>query len=439
MQLLRLEAFPVFIGAKYNTVKNVMIDLNAMNGQPNAGAIGVRLGTQGTNTTDTLGANSYNTIQNCTIEDFWRAAVQMYGFQGILNPDRGNRIIGVNGGFCEFKNVNVNAGAAADIRTIEMNAQWNPLIENVKISNIKASVMVTNSVYGIRLNPANSATDHVSGNIVIRNVSIDGIWSDGTTPTTSLAVGMDIQQLGLNSTLTIDNCVVKDIYSNGSTTGRAFGLQLNNGFGTGANVTRIQNCNIYDLRAPRSTATGTATGPALHGMNLQATAGVVTYEVYYNTVLLDGNTAPTLAATHSTNLFWGNFSNAVLDLRNNILVNMTQSGTGRNSVLFGSSGTNFLKLAATTNNNLLYADTAQVLDVIAYNAATDYVTLADYKAAVAPRDTFAVTEKVPFMSYATPLNIRMNKEVTTLANVARSSNSRYYYGCLWKCKKCNHS
>lgn len=407
---------PVFIGAKYNTINNCFIDLNAMSGQPNAGAIGIRLGTQGTNTTDTLGANSYNTIQNTTIEDFWRAAVQMYGFAGVTNPDRGNRIIGVNGGFCEFRNVNVNSGAAADIRTIEMNAEFNPLIENVKITNIKASVMVTNSVYGIRLNPANSATDHVSGNIVIRNVVIDGIWSDGTTPTTSLAVGMDIQQLGLNSTLLIDKCSIKDIYSNGNTTGRAFGLQLNNGFATGANVTTIQNCYIYDLRAPRSTASGPSTGPAIHGMNLQATAGAITYNVYYNTVFLDGNTALGGAALHSTNLFWGNFGSGTIDLRNNILVNMTQSGTGRNSVLFGSSAANFLKLAATTNNNLLYADTAQTLDVIAYNAATDFVTLADYKAAVSPRDTFAVTEKVPFMSYAAPVNPRINTGYPTQAN-----------------------
>ncbi len=419
--LMRNAVYPVagvasFVGAKYNTINNCLIDLNAMSGQPNAGAVGIRFGTQGTNTTDTLGANSYNTIQNTIIEDFWRAAVQMYGFAGVTNPDRGNRIIGVNGGFCEFRNVNINSGAAADIRTIEMNAEFNPTIENVKIYNIKASVMVTNGVYGIRLNPANSATDHISGNIVIRNVSIEGIWSDGTTPTTSLAVGMDIQQLGLNSTLLIDKCLVRDIYSNGSTTGRAFGLQLNNGFATGANVTTIQNSYIYDLRAPRSTASGTATGPAIHGMNLQATAGAVTYNVYYNTVFLDGNTAPTLAAMHSTNLFWGNFGTGVLDLRNNVLVNMTQGGTGRTSVLFASSGANFLKLAATTNNNLLYADTAQTLDVIAYNAATDYVTLADYKAAVAPRDTFAVTELVPFVSYAAPVNPRINTGMPTQAN-----------------------
>ncbi len=419
--LLRNSLYPVggvatFKGARFNTIKNVFMDLNAMSGQPNAGTIGVRIGTAGTNTADTLAANSYNTIQNTIIEDFWRAAVQMYGFAGVTNPDRGNRIIGVDGGFCEFRNVNINSGAAADIRTIEMNAELNPTIENVKISNIKASIMVTNGVYGIRLNPANSATDHVSGNIVIRNVQIEGIWSDGTTPTTSLAVGMDIQQLGLNSTLLIDKCSIKDIYSNGSTTGRAFGLQLNNGFASGANVTRIQNCYIYDLRAPRSTASGTATGPAIHGMNLQATAGAVTYEVYYNTVFLDGNTAPTLAAMHSTNLFWGNFGSGVIDLRNNVLVNMTQGGTGRTSVLFASSGTNFLKLAATTNNNLMYADTAQTLDVIAYNAATDYVTLADYKAYVTPRDTFAVTEMVPFMSYAAPVNPRINTGYPTQAN-----------------------
>lgn len=419
--LMRNSVYPVggvatFKGARFNTIKNVLIDLNATANVANVGAIGIRLGTQGTNTTDTLGANSYNTIQNVIIEDFWRAAVQMYGFQGILNPDRGNRIIGVDGGFCEFRNVNITTGASNDVRTIEMNAEFNPQIENVKITNVKSSVNTTNSVYGIRLNPANSATDHISGNIVIKNVTIDGVWNEGAGTTTGLAVGMDIQQMGLNSTLLIDKCVVKNIYSNGSTTGRAFGLQLNNGFATGANVTTIQNSYIYDLRAPRSTASGTATGPAIHGMNLQATAGPITYNVYYNTVLLDGNTAPTLAAMHSTNLFWGNFTNGVLDLRNNVLVNMTQGGTGRTSVLFASSGANFLKLAATTNNNLLYADTAQTLDVIAYNAATDYVTLADYKLYVTPRDTFAVTEQVPFMSYATPVDPRINTGYPTQAN-----------------------
>ncbi len=418
--LMRNSVYPVagvatFKGARFNTVKNVLIDLNATANVANVGAIGIRLGTQGTNTTDTLGANSYNTIQNVIIEDFWRAAVQMYGFQGILNPDRGNRIIGVDG-YCEFRNVNITTGASNDVRTIEMNAEFNPVIENVKITNIKSSVNTTNSVYGIRLNPANSTTDHISGNIVIRNVQIDGVWNEGAGTTTGLAVGMDIQQLMTGSTLLIDKCVVKNIYNNGSTTGRAFGLQLNNGASAGNVTTTIQNSYIYDLRAPRSTASGTATGPAIHGMNLQATAGAVTYNVYYNTVFLDGNTAPAGAAMHSTNLFWGNFGSGVLDLRNNILVNMTQGGTGRTSILFASSGTNFLKLAPTTNNNLLYADTAQTLDVIAYNAATDYVSLADYKAYVTPRDTFAVTEQVPFMSYATPVDLRINTGYPTQAN-----------------------
>ncbi len=420
--LMRNAVFPVsgvasFVGARYNTIKNVTIDMNAINGAPNVGAMGVRIGTQGTNTTDTASSNSYNTIQNCIIEDYWRAGIFMYGFQGVLNPDRGNRIIGVDGGFTEIRNAAITAGASNDVRSIEMNAQYGLFIENVKITNVKSSVNTTNSVYGIRFNPANSSTDHISGNIVLRNVYIDGIWNEGTTTTSGLAVGIDIQRLGDGSTLLLDKVVVKDIYSNASTTGRAFGIQLNNGGSTTiSNSVRIQNSYVYDLRAPRSTASGTSTGPAVQGMNLQAVSGLVNYELYYNTVLLDSNATPAGAATHSTNLFWGNFGNGTLDLRNNVLVNMTKSGTGRNSVLFGSTGTNFLKLAATTNNNLLYADTAQVLDVIGYNGAADYVTLADYKTYVSPRDTFAVTEIVPFMSYAAPVNPRINTSSPTLVD-----------------------
>ncbi len=419
--LNRNAVYPVaglatFIGAKYNTFKNLMIDLNAMNGAANVGAIGIRFGTMGTNATDTLGANSYNTIQNCSIEDYWRAGIQMYGFHGLTNPDRGNKIIGANGVFTELKNVLLNSGTSNDSRSIELNAEYDITIENVKIMNIDHQVATTNQTYGIWGNPANSANDGLSGNVIIRNVTIDGLSSSNPLLTTGLTVAIGMNRLVTGSTLTIENCKISNVFNSGTTSGRAIGMLLNVGPVEGNVTAKLYNNNMYNLRAPLSTAATTVTGPPVQGMNVQASVGACTYEIFYNTILLDGNTAPGLASMSSANLFWGNFANGSLDLRNNIFVNMTQSGTGRNAVLMATTNANFLKLAATSNNNLYYADTSQVDDVIAYDFATEFVTLQAYKAAVAPRDTFAVTEMVPFMSYATPINIRMNKEVVTLAN-----------------------
>ncbi|KAB2909868.1 MAG: T9SS type A sorting domain-containing protein [Ignavibacteriales bacterium] len=408
----------VFQGAKFNTIKNVDIDLRSQEGAANTGAIGVRIGTAGSAATDTLAANSYNTIGGCNITGYWRAAVQMYGFNGNTNPDIGNKIIGKNGyRYSNFGSINIASGASNDVRTIEMNAEKDPVIEGVIIEDVNASVMTTNSVYAIRLNAANSATDHVSGNIIIRDVKIDHIYNNGAGTTTGLAVGMDIQQLGANSTLLIDKCEIKNIRSYGSGTGRAFGLQLNNGSAGGTGVTTtIQNSYIYSLSAPRSTASTNATGPGVQGMNLQATAGAVTYNVYFNTVLLDGNTVPEIAAVHSTDIYWGNFGNGVLDLRNNILVNRTDGGTGRASVLYASAATNFAKLAATTNNNLLYADTALTNPVIAYDGATEYATFAAYQAAVSPKDSLSVTELVPIMGWTPEVMPRIDITQLTQAS-----------------------
>ncbi|GAB1441403.1 hypothetical protein MASR2M39_02370 [Ignavibacteriales bacterium] len=419
--LNRNAVYPVagvttFIGAKYNTFKNLMIDLNAMNGAANVGAIGIRFGTQGTNTTDTLGANSYNTIENCSIEDYWRAGIQMYGFAGVTNPDKGNKIIGTNGGFTELKNVLLNSGSSNDSRSIELNAEYDITIENVKITNIDHQVATTNQTYGIWGNPANSATDGLSGNVVIRNVIIDGLSSSNPLLTTGLTVAIGMNRLVTGSTLTIENCKISNVFSSGTTSARAIGMLLNVGPVEGNVTAKLYNNTMYNLRAPLSTAATTVTGPPVQGINVQASVGACAYELFYNTILLDGNTAPGLASMSSANLFWGNFANGTLDLRNNIFVNMTQSGTGRNAVLMATTNANLLKLAATSNNNLYYADTAQVDDVIAYDFTTEFVSLADYKTAVAPREVNSVTEMVPFMSYAAPVNIRMNKEVTTLAN-----------------------
>ena len=71
-------------GARNNIIKNVHIDLEAMQSAANVGAIGIRFGTAGTVSTDPLAANSYNTIQDVVIEDFWRAGIEFTVIQEML-------------------------------------------------------------------------------------------------------------------------------------------------------------------------------------------------------------------------------------------------------------------------------------------------------------------------------------------------------------------
>ena len=78
------------VGARFNTLKNLSIDMNAITGSINGGATGIRFGTIGANA-DTSKTNSYNTIADCNIEDFFAHAIKLYGFSGLV-PDAGNKI-----------------------------------------------------------------------------------------------------------------------------------------------------------------------------------------------------------------------------------------------------------------------------------------------------------------------------------------------------------
>ena len=123
-------------------------------------------------------------------------------------------------------------------------------------------------------------------------------------------------------------------------------------------------------------------------MNLQAAAGgtINYFNVFYNTVYLDNAVPPTLASHYSTNIYWGNFGTASLDLRNNICVNLMSagtSGTGRAQILFPSANSNLLRIATATDYNCYYGGVPSTNRPIAYDGASTFISLADYKAAVA--------------------------------------------------------
>jgi len=409
-------------GARFNTLKNLFIDLRGDISPENAGSIGIRFGTNGTST-DTSQANSYNTIQDVNIKGFWRSAIFMYGFTGNINPDRGNRITAVTGRN-DLGNVNIIAGTGADIRVIEMYTQKDLLIEKTDIRDVNCSILTTNGIWGIRLSPANSATDYLSGNVVINDVNIYNLENSGLVATTGWACGIEGNRQEAGSSLTISNTKIYDIYSNANSTGRAIGIYTNLAASTGTVTGNIYNNYIVDIRAPRSTASTTTTGPGAQGMNLQAVAGgtLNPYKVYYNTVVLDDAVPPTIPSHYSTNLFWGNFGTGSMDLRNNIFVNTMSTGTastGRAQNVFASANSNLLRLAPTSNNNSYYTGVNSAVRPVAFDGTTAFQTLANYQTAVSvgglggPRELNSVLENPPFIAAASPYNLHINTTVAT--------------------------
>lgn len=405
------EVSPIITsGARFNILRNLFIDLDAQ-AVPNVNAIGIRVGTTVSSTfVDTSLTNSYNLFQDLTIERFWRAAIQLYGFAG-LKPDVGNRITAVTGRNL-FRNINstVTVGAS-DIRVIEANAQRNLIIEKTDIYDLVVNITgwTTNVLSGIRLNPAASSTDFNDGNIIIRDINIYNLELQNTAVTTGSVLGVEVLRLGNNSNLTLNNVNIRDLYSNGNSTALVRGIVINAGAGAG-NLTNVNIYNnlVYDLRAPRSTG-----APSIRAFEIQNSAGgLMNAGLYFNTAYIDNAVPPTAATHQSSVVYLTNMTTSTLDMRNNILMNSMAAGT-RATLVYASSNANLLRFTPTTNYNLYYIDNPSATRLVGYDAVTNFINLQAYQNALAsgglggPRDLQSVYALPPFVSAVSPYNLNL--------------------------------
>lgn len=396
-------------GSRFNVFRNLFIDLDAQT-VANVNAVGIRVGTTITSSfVDSTLTNSYNIIQDVTVERFWRAAVQLYGFTG-LRPDVGN-VITASAGRNNFRNINATTGSGSDIRAIEINAQRNLLIEKTDIYDLIVNLTgwTTNVLSGVRLNPGNSSTDFNDGNITIRDLNIYNLELQNTAVTSGSVVGIEVLRMGNNSNLNISNVRIYDLYSNGSTTALARGIVLNLGHGAGTLVNAtIANNLIYDLRAPRSTG-----APSIRAFDIQNTAGgLMNANLYYNTAYIDNAVAPTATTHQSSVVYFANMTTSTLDMRNNIFVNTMAAGT-RATVVYTTSNANLLRITPTSNYNLYFIDNPSSTRLIGYDGVTNFQTLASYQNALAsgglggPRDLQSVSVLPPFVSAVAPYNLNL--------------------------------
>ncbi len=157
----------------------------------------------------------------------------------------------------------------------------------------------------------------------------------------------------------------------------------------------ISNNYIGDLRAP----TATNTLQAIVGLYSEWAVVNSTLNVYYNTIYLD---AVSTGTNFSTTAFYHG-ANAVsnigaLNLKNNILANIsTPNGTGK-SIAFERSAATLANYLSTSNNNLFYAGTPAANKLLYFDATTGRQTLAALQTFVTPAESNSVTELPPFLS-----------------------------------------
>ena len=243
---------------------------------------------------------------------------------------------------------------------------------------------------------------NANGNSTIANNTISNIVGGGAITGMTSVQG---KQLITNNTLTgltttgasIVNGISITGGSNQSVTKNKIGnLETNNAGGSvngvlvsGGLLATVVNNTIGDLRTP--IRTGAADG--VRGISLTLTTANGTVNVYHNTINL--NATSTGVDFSSSGVFHAasaTATTAVLDLRNNIIVNNSvANGTG-NSVALRRSTNSLANFATTSNNNDLVAP------IIFSDGTTTAATLAAYQALVAPRETNSFSATPNFLS-----------------------------------------
>lgn len=250
------------------------------------------------------------------------------------------------------------------VMTLNITGANNAITENV-ITNISSSGIITAI--------ASAGND----NIYLNNIHT--LTSSGSTAVTGI-------NITAGTTKNVYRNKIYDLQTTHATGGSVNGILISGSTLVGANV---YNNLVGDLRAPSVNSTT----DLVRGISVTATAVTSTINIYYNTVHLNATSSGTNFSTtgiyHTAN---ATSTTAALNLRNNIISNVsTPKGSGI-VVAYRRSGTALNNYASTSNNNLFYAGTPGASRLIFYDGTNSDQLLTAYKARVTTRDNLSVTE-----------------------------------------------
>lgn len=338
-----------------------------------------------------------------------------------------------------FSNINTNSsgGNFGGIYDVDGGASVNANVYGNTVSNITAGGSTFYGVYIAGFTGTAGSPNQIYGNtistvtatnasaIFVLGQASAGSYVDVYNNTvTGISAGSPVQFAGLYSL----GATVSNVYGNNINglsftggTGSLNGMVINNG-----TTLNLYKNKIYNLSA------GTATAALVNGINL---APVTTANVYNNYIGDLRNTAatnaasavigfyiPSTSANTSVNFTYNtiylaaastgtNFStsclyaassatatNNTMNMRNNILVNLsTPNGTGI-SAAYRRSTTTLTNYGSVSNNNLLYAGTASATHLLFYDGTNSDQTITTYRTRMSPRDNLSVTENPTFLS-----------------------------------------
>ena len=265
-------------------------------------------------------------------------------------------------------------GTGTIVSGINITAGTQKNIYQNTITNLWGNNITTGSVRGMLISGGTA--------INIYQNTISGIST--TVATTGTTSGIWVTA---GVTISISRNKIYDIACTGTAMSAAvYGIQVS---GATANLNCTINNNIIgDLRAP-----AVSNNDAIRGIGVILTGTTSSTKVYYNTIYINasstGSNFGTTGIYHTTN---GTATTSSLDLRNNSITNIsTPKGTGF-SVAYRRSNTTLTNYVSASNNNMLYAGTASVSNLLFYDGSSSDQLITTFKTRVSPRETASITE-----------------------------------------------
>ncbi|MES2691680.1 MAG: hypothetical protein V4658_14840, partial [Bacteroidota bacterium] len=245
---------------------------------------------------------------------------------------------------------------------IFMQYQASPKVQNNAISSGLATSSLP--IYGIQ-NAQGSGTALISGN------KISAVSTSGSATGSVYAI---YQASG--ATANISRNKIYDL-SSLNTAGVVHGIYINNG-----STVNVSNNLVGNLHAPVATNAHAVNGLYVNGGTVNS---------YYNTVHLACSAG---GIGFGSNAVYA-VTSASLDLRNNIFYNVSAYGTAR---AYTRSGTSLSSYSSASNNNLFFAGTPSVNNLVFSDLSTSDQQIAAFRTRMTPRDKQSVSDSLVFFS-----------------------------------------
>ena len=306
-------------------------------------------------------ASNYVRIHHNTFKNFSYTTASTGALYGVVNSAAADSVKIYNNDFYGF--TLSGTGSMFPIRN-ESNANYLGIYNNNIYNN---TCSATGSFYGM----------YISTGVTV-NVFNNNIYNCGSNGGTVYGIeGLS----GTNLNIYRNNLYNLSSNNSGAATATVYGIyNISN-----PNFT-VYNNFISDLKANQAT-----NNPAICGMYL---AGGTSSKVYGNSIFMNasstGSNFGTAGIYASTSL--------TLDLRNNIVCNISTPGASGMTVAYKRSTSTISTYAAGSNNNCFYAGTPGSFNMVYYDGANLFSAMSDFQSFVAPRDAASISTNPTFVN-----------------------------------------